>query len=331
VDAARFDASVLEGFQATATWHQGALRADSATVGPGPASTVPSCSWAFAVQPRSGWGGGASARQRATAGWLAALPVFEPHWQVLQSHGLATGWVQWGARRYQFTDAPTYSEKNWGCAFPRKWAWAQCNAFEGHPGLAVTAVAGVRDLPVALPLLPRTEDVALIGIHIPHALMRGGGGGGGGGGDSLTDGESLFLELVPWNGVVTWEVSPWGAWMLRGRSADYEAVLTASCQPGDGTVLRAPTAQRGLAAVCRDTFAGRATLCVWDRRPGAPSQPIICASSTQAALEVGGGPWFTPWVGRSRMAEPLRSAASLPIDVQAIADALGPRWDPPGL
>ncbi len=159
---------MLEGFQATATWHQarllraagrtlrhtcadthtlrqGALRADSATAGPGPASGVPRASWAFSVKPRAGWGGGSDAQQRSTAGWLAALPVFEPHWQarcglcstrrqspvwrlraarkaetcrvvtsqVLMSHGEATGWIQWGDKRYSFTDAPFYSEKNW--------------------------------------------------------------------------------------------------------------------------------------------------------------------------------------------------------------------------
>jgi len=44
-------------------------------------STVGSARWAFSVRPVSGWGA-AGERQRATAGWLAALPVFEPHWQA---------------------------------------------------------------------------------------------------------------------------------------------------------------------------------------------------------------------------------------------------------
>ena len=80
------------------------------------------------------------------------------------AHGLATGYIDWGGRRYEFTDAPFYAEKNWrapkkrvlvhaavarfdgaafnarrGGAFPRKWFWAQCNAFEGEPDLAVRA------------------------------------------------------------------------------------------------------------------------------------------------------------------------------------------------
>jgi hypothetical protein len=29
------------------------------------------------------------------------------------SYGLATGWLQWGQQRYEFQNAPFYSEKNW--------------------------------------------------------------------------------------------------------------------------------------------------------------------------------------------------------------------------
>ena len=46
-----------------------------------PESSVSHAQWDFTVEPQFGWGdpGG---KQKATAGWLAALPVFEPHWQV---------------------------------------------------------------------------------------------------------------------------------------------------------------------------------------------------------------------------------------------------------
>lgn len=53
---------------------------------------VQSCSWALSMTPKVGWGdsptaaarpeGGTS--QKATAGWLSMLSVFEPHWQVRQ-------------------------------------------------------------------------------------------------------------------------------------------------------------------------------------------------------------------------------------------------------
>ena len=29
------------------------------------------------------------------------------------SHGLATGHIDWGGRRFDFQDAPLYAEKNW--------------------------------------------------------------------------------------------------------------------------------------------------------------------------------------------------------------------------
>jgi hypothetical protein len=53
-------------------------------------AAVHSCSWALSMSPKVGWGDSptAAARpqggtaQRATAGWLSMLAVFEPHWQV---------------------------------------------------------------------------------------------------------------------------------------------------------------------------------------------------------------------------------------------------------
>ncbi len=44
-------------------------------------SHVSSAKWSFTVQPVYGWGD-SGGKQKSTAGWLAALPVFEPHWQV---------------------------------------------------------------------------------------------------------------------------------------------------------------------------------------------------------------------------------------------------------
>lgn len=33
------------------------------------------------------------------------------------------GWIEWDGERFEFEDAPSYSEKNWGGGFPRKWFW----------------------------------------------------------------------------------------------------------------------------------------------------------------------------------------------------------------
>lgn len=52
--------------------------------------TVPTARWEYSTRPIYGWGD-VGAEQKATAGWLAALPVFEPHWQICMAGGLSTG------------------------------------------------------------------------------------------------------------------------------------------------------------------------------------------------------------------------------------------------
>ena len=61
----------------------------------GRALVVERVAWDFSVSVRRGFGanGDADSTHRSTAGWLSALPVFEPHYQILMAHGLATGHV----------------------------------------------------------------------------------------------------------------------------------------------------------------------------------------------------------------------------------------------
>jgi tocopherol cyclase len=114
-----FNAAVEHGFQASATLQQGSIVANETGAAGQPFSTVPNCSWCMDLQPLVGWGpapglgngrtngssfassssgsltsgssrvavgSSSSSRrggsQKATAGWLSALAVFEPHWQV---------------------------------------------------------------------------------------------------------------------------------------------------------------------------------------------------------------------------------------------------------
>lgn len=96
----------------------------------------------------------ASRQRRARAGALVAceagaagdLPstVGSARWAF--SVRPVSGWVEWGGRRYDFADAPAYSEKNWGGGFPSRWFWVQCEAFEGEPDAALTCV-GARARP----------------------------------------------------------------------------------------------------------------------------------------------------------------------------------------
>jgi len=164
---------------------------------------------------------------------------------------------------------------------------------------------GVRDLP----LLGRSEDVALVGV-----TWRG-----------------AFFEFVPWAGAVTWRVQPWGSWRVTAEAGEYEVEVVATCAPDAGTPLRAPTAARGLAAACRDTFAGDLQLALWRRDAAGGRHLLLRARSTQAALETGGGPWFDEWSARAAMAQPLRALAAMPLDVAAVARRLPSRLRPPGL
>ena len=87
-----------------------------------------------------------------------------------------------------------------------------------------------------------------------------------------------------------------------------------------------------LAGFCKDTFAGRVELRVWHKqRDGSQGSLLVAATSTQGALEVGGGPWWQRWKEKAEMAEPLRSvlAAELPVD-DALEQLPFP-FRPPGL
>lgn len=60
--------------------------------------------------------------------------------QVLMARGKATGWMDWGGKRYDFKDAPSYAEKNWGAGFPKKWFWVVSTTFEGELDASLTTV-----------------------------------------------------------------------------------------------------------------------------------------------------------------------------------------------
>jgi tocopherol cyclase len=261
-----------QGYCATATTHTGFL-AD-----PG---TGLSARWDYQIQPIYGWGN-LGQPQRATAGWLSEWgetpwgnvlgSIFEPGWQITMAHGLASGWIEWLGQRYSFTQAPAYSEKNWGGAFPLKWFWLNCNCFENQPDLALTAGGGCRQI------LGWPEEVALVGIHY----------------------QGKFYEFVPWNGTVSWVIQPWGDWQMTAQNRDYQVRLRGTCTE-PGTPLRAPTSQ-GLRFCCRDTMQGRLELELRHRS----QNWMVQAKSDFCGLEVGGaevaktGHWPEAWQGQCR-------------------------------
>lgn len=216
LDPETFNQNITEGYQVTATHHQGYL-CDPAT--------GKYCRWQYETTPIYGWGN-PNYRQQSTAGILSALDIFEPGWQILMAQGKSTGWIDWNGTVYQFKNSPAYSEKNWGKSFPKSWFWLNCNCFENKPDLALTSGGGLRQV------LGWMESVGLIGIHY----------------------QGQFYEFVPWNAKVQWQVKPWGEWKVTAQGLQYEAELVGTTTH-PGTLLRAPTAQ-GLQFCCRDTMRG---------------------------------------------------------------------------
>jgi tocopherol cyclase len=248
-------------------------------------------------------------RQKSTGGWLSSFPVFEPHWQVTIADALASGSVDWNGTQYKFKDQPFYAEKNWGDALPSKWYWTQCNSFDNYEGeLSVTAGGGIRKLPFG-----KKEDLGMIAIH--H--------------------KGRFYEAVPWKGNVEWNVSTWGEWSLYGDRLEetinhgldettppFAVEIRYRCDPEKipGLVFRAPTPNHGMVPFCRDTFEADCELTLWTLKRNEITNefekvepPIIDrATSKEGGAEVGGGPWWSEWRGKSELKPVVKALLNFP-------------------
>ena len=246
-----FSSEIYEGYQVTPTLNQGRVYNPQ---------TNSYCRWQYQIKPVYGWGNPQSSQQ-ATAGWLSYLPLVDPGWQVTLAHGLATGWIEWQNQTYHFQDAPAYSEKNWGTAFPIKWFWLNCNSFDNCQNLALTTVGGIRQIPWG------QETVGLVGIHY----------------------QDKFYEFAPWNSQIHWQIEPWGSWQIKAVNNQNYCVTLSGKTDLSGTYVRTPTA-RGLVLNCRDTTRGNLNL-----KLQSGQTTIIKTSSNLAGLEVGGEPWEKDW------------------------------------
>ncbi|AFY74435.1 hypothetical protein Syn7502_02454 [Synechococcus sp. PCC 7502] len=200
----------------------------------------------------------------ATMGWLSYFSVFAPGWQILKLHGLGSGCVAWGDHFYDFEDAPVYMEKNWGGAFPEQWFWVQCNAFDGNSNLSVVCAGGKRKT------LGISSDVAMVAVY--H--------------------NGKVYNFMPDQSEIYCDIEPWGSWKIQAYNNRRQRVELRGKTDSLGTWIMVPTA-RGLKFSCRDTAIGKIKLTlVHDGK-------TIQASSNQAALEVGGKTWYTPWQFKS--------------------------------
>lgn len=227
----------------------------------------------FDIFAHIGWGGDNSARQYSTAGWLAAFPVFEPHYQVLISRGKTKGSLTLKKRYsddiyYDLNDATIYLEKNWGGSFPSQWWWIQSNTFKSD--LCVTSTAGRRGIPI----LGQEEEVGLVGLH--------------------WNGEFLPFPNVSWD-------VRWGEWRIAGQYNEYSVTLTGTCST-DGFAVNCPTSS-GMEPIAKETFHGSLRVRLYHK-----GSLVLDDITDEACLEVGGLPWTSKsWCGQSEMKEPIRT------------------------
>ncbi|GAB5358959.1 hypothetical protein AAMO2058_000503800 [Amorphochlora amoebiformis] len=309
-----FSERVHYGFQTNSTWNQGHIRAVGVTPPGSIDESVSECRWEIETRPSKGWGENFE-KQKSTAGWLSALPIFEPHWQVLMADGRSDGWVEWGGKRYEFRDAPTYAEKNWGAGFPSKWWWIQCNAFTKYGDttkdlldISLTSVGALRKLPG----VSNEEAVGMVAIHY----------------------NGRFFPLTPGNSKVSWSVTPWGTWnatavVMNEESSENLPKLRAevtSISKSPGTPLRAPTDGQGLAVVCRDTFEGEVRLKVWE-----DDELLVDAISKDGGLEIGGGPWEDVWSAEGTYSPAVKALLELDLDWEDVFKGPLEQLRPPGL
>ncbi len=252
LDRLIFEDNIQEGYQATATLNQGYLK-DPATQN--------YCHWHYQIEPIDGWGN-RFFPQKATAGWLSFLPIFDPGWQVLMAHGWATGYIDWNGEKYEFEQVPAYSEKNWGHSFPSKWFWINCNSFTEESDLSLTAAGGIRQV------LNWQESVGIIGLHY----------------------QGKFYQFGRKNSQLSWQIKPWGSWIMQGKNADFTINIEGKTeQPGN--YVRVPT-NEGLQFNCRDTMQGNLTIELQNNQ----GKVILNATSFLGGLEIGGSPWDEDWI-----------------------------------
>ena len=243
LDSKDFNQYIKEGYQVTTTFNQGFIH--------NPCNNN-YCRWEYNIQPIYSWGD-FNKLPKATAGLLSFFSVFEPGWQVLIAHGLATGYIDWNGTIYRFDDMPAYSEKNWGCSFPKKWFWINCNSFRDETDLAVTAAGGKRKV------LWWFEEVSIIGIHY----------------------KGKFYEFASTNSQINSEVKSWGKWKMQAYNHLFEVELLGTTNV-EGTYVRVPT-EKGLIFACRDTLKGQLTLELKYRN----GKTIVKATSNLCGLEIG--------------------------------------------
>lgn len=261
--------NILQGYQLSSTATHGVFRGSRKGSGSGIVQ------WALEFSPLLTWGTRGTSRNTAT--WLSNLQLFQPGYQVLMAHGVATGgYIIADGVRVDVTGAVVYSEKNWGRGFPRKWWWVQANGFWNCRDLSVLSCGAIRGI------LGREETVGIIAVHY----------------------EGQLYEFANWScESLQWSVDRWGYWKAWSKSRTGHMVeFEASASEPPVSVLG--PSDNGMVFNVRDCARGLLTLTLKDEDGNCILDRVACDN---AQVEVG-GEWEDDWKASvTPMPWPLRS------------------------
>ena len=311
--------------------------------------TISSIQFDFDLLPQIGWGGAydTAERQYSTAGWMAALPVFEPHYQVLISKGIipsGTITITTKATKTKNTELRQLQQEVNGRTVTET---NQEMSSQLEETIAVET-ASVYDLTNATVYLEKNwggsfpskwwwiqantfvennknnndeeaSDNAVVDLCVTSTGARRRI-------PFLEQEEPVALIGLHWNGQflpfpnVDWDVR-WGQWYVRGHYGEYYVELFGTCDSDVvGLPVRCPT-DRGMEDIAMETFHGKLNVKLYkkDRKT-----LLLDATSNEACLELGGIPWTTQpvWEGKSEMTEPIKLIAMNVNLEKSVSDAL---------
>ena len=324
--------------------------------------SIESIKFEFDIIPQVGWGGALydgdvaddeRQRQYSTAGWMAALPIFEPHYQVLISKGK----IPPGGRisiKEKSGDIASEGRHNYNPAknSPNGDSESAANLRTESQVSQTNATSGaimtktVYDLTNATVYLEKNwggsfpskwwwmqantfQDTLESATKAPSfssidlcvtstgAKRRI---------PFLEQEEPVALIGLHWNGEflpfpnVNWEVQ-WGIWEIRGDYGEYYVELCGTCDESSGGMpVRCPT-ERGMEEIAIETFHGKLRVKLFKKDR---TTLLLDVTSNEACLEIGGAPWRTEpvWKGESEMVEPVKSIAMNVELEKSVSDAL---------
>ncbi|MCA9540409.1 MAG: hypothetical protein KC620_16030 [Myxococcales bacterium] len=226
--------------------HQVAAPRDEAWVRIGPCHFAPTrvegalggsaerCDWRLDLAPRVVSG---ARLADSPMSYALLVPGLETAWHPLALDAAATGVVTFADRAVMFANAPAYTEKVWGTAFPRRWYWMQANAFD-RPGASLCLSGGL----VPVPGLDLAVRAGMILWHDGTRLHR-------------------FASHV--GATIRDEVAP-GRWRLDARRPRLRLQVEADCPPEALVPLESPTPD-GLHRIAHESLAGTVRVRLWHR------------------------------------------------------------------